>query len=167
MFFWCGCGWTCVHGTKQYPLVSSIDSYLFLLTSDFSCVVCPMVPIPCWIRLAIVVDWVSNYDFKDFFDSVKVLLEAINCANKSLSGKWLALGCSVPRENLVVPLQDDWHSGILPVYNLNADITLISYTLTWKCFEIIPCLFRACLPTPVLERICVYSRRTYSMIFHS
>ena len=72
----------------QYPLVPIFDSCFFLISSDFSCVVCIMFPVPCWIRLAIVVVWVRNYNVRAVLDSFKVLLEAINWATISLSEKY-------------------------------------------------------------------------------
>ena len=58
---------------QQYTLRYSFDPYVLLFTSDFSCVVYPMSPVPCRVRLAMV-------HVRALLDSVKVLLQAINWA---------------------------------------------------------------------------------------
>ena len=69
----------------KYTLGSRITSYLLLLPSDLSCVLFPIVPVPCWNWIAMVVAWVINCAVWDLFYLVKVLLTAINCATTSMS----------------------------------------------------------------------------------
>ena len=155
VLFWTSlCPWD-----QQYPLGYIFDSYFFLVTSVFYWVVCPIFPVPCWSRLAVVT-------FRSLLDYVKVLLEAINWSTTSLSEKSASSRFSSTEGKYSCSSASwltFWNTACVSFkccYYLNS---LYSNAKKLKPAHV---LFCAQLPTPVFASICVYSRRDYSMICH-
>ena len=73
----------------RYHIGFRFSLYHFLPTSAFSCVVYLttifLIPVPCWMRLEIMLDWVIKYTYRDFLDLVNVLFEEIIWSTTSLS----------------------------------------------------------------------------------
>ena len=133
MYFWCGCGWPCVYGTRNTPLYSvfihlSSSSLLFYLLFF------TIVPVPCWIGLENMVAWVSNFFAGPFLVWLKFCWQQSNVLPRPCLKKLIALSFPSQRQIIVVHWHHGCHSVFLPVYNLNADIPLSCYTPTLKTF---------------------------------